>query len=67
MTDGAAEIHDNEPYDNPRKYEIIADEYRGKPRGETIILDANHPMVIRGLKDRAIRLLDEPAYTDDGN
>lgn len=66
-TNGVADITDNEPYDNPRKYEIIADEYYGRPKGETVVMDARHPMIVKGLKDRALRLMSEPASEDDGN
>lgn len=66
-TEGVTNITDNEPYDNPRKYEVIATEYYGRPKGETLIMDGRHPMIVKGLKDRALRLMNEPASEDDGN
>lgn len=53
-------------YDYPRKYEIIVDEYYGRPRGETVVYDENHPFIRKGLESGALRLLDEPA-SEDGN
>jgi len=53
------------PYDFPQKYEVIVDEFYGRPRGETLVLDASHPLIRRGLESGALRLLDEPASEDD--
>lgn len=64
MTDAVVDV--SEPYDNPRKYEIIADAgFMGMSKGETIVRDAKDGIVVYGLEHKAIRLLNEPASIDD--
>lgn len=48
-----------------RKYEITADRYNGMPQGETVVANPDDPSVKRAVRDRALKLLDEPAYEDD--
>lgn len=50
-----------------RKYEILAESFNGLPRGDTVVLNPEHPMVKRAVNERAIRLMNEPASEDDGN
>jgi hypothetical protein len=50
-----------------RKYEILAESFNGLPRGDTVVLNPEHPMVKRALSERALRLMDEPAYENDAD
>lgn len=49
----------------PRKYEITTNSFQGKPRGDTVILDANSALVKAALNEGAIRVMNEPASIDD--
>lgn len=51
----------------PRKYEIMVESFKGLPRGDTVILDKDDWAVRSGLKAGAIRLLNEPASEYDSD